>query len=180
MDPISVWHSDHMRFSRLLAFLEREMTAFSAGDDPNYQLMHDVVHYHHNYADRVHQPREDVAFELLVRHDPAYEFSVNRLMQEHRAIAVAGATLLELLEETLQDAIIERETIESAAALYLVYFRNHLTTEEQDILPRAAAVLTPEDWAAVAEAGLDIPDPLFGNGVAAEYRELRDWIGPEA
>lgn len=180
VNPMSVWHADHMRFSRLLDFLDREMAAFNAGGDPNYQLMRDAVHYLNNYADRVHHPREDVAFERLVGHDPAYQFSVERLKQEHRAIAVAGAALLELLEETIQDTIIARATIESAASLYLVYFRNHLATEERDILPRVAAVLTPEDWALVKAAVPDIPDPLSGDDVYAEYRELRGWIAREA
>jgi len=180
VDPLSVWHGDHARFSRLLAYLEKEMAAFHEGGDPNYQLMRDVVHYLHFYADRVHHPREDVAFERLIKRDPAYQFSIHRLLQEHRAIAVAGATLLELLEELLDDAILERAKIESAAALYLVYFRNHLATEERDILPRAALVLTPEDWAAVKAAISDVPDPLFGSDIAAEYRELREWINRTA
>jgi hemerythrin-like domain-containing protein len=161
---------------RLLDFLDREMAAFHAGEDPNFQLMRDSVHYLHFYADRVHHPREDVAFERLARHLPTFQFTIDRLLQEHRAIAVAGESLLGLLEEVLQDTIIARSTIESAAALYLAYFRNHLETEEREIMPRAAAVLTPEDWTAVAGAVRAEPDPVFGDEVAAEYRALRGWI----
>jgi hemerythrin-like domain-containing protein len=176
MDPIGVWHGDHVRFSRLLDFLQREMTVFHGGEDPDYQLMRDAVHYLHFYADRVHHPREDVAFACLVRHLPTFQFTVDRLLQEHRAIAVAGESLLGLLEEILQDTIIARSTIESAAALYLVYFRNHLATEEREIMPRAAAVLTPEDWTAVAAAVNAVTDPMSGDDIVVEYRALRGWI----
>ena len=42
--------------------------------------------------------------------------------------------------------------IEAAAATYLVYYRNHMAAEERNVMSRAAAVLTPEDWKAVAAA----------------------------
>lgn len=180
MDPIGVWHGEHVRFSYLLDFLERQMTAFHSGGDPNYELMRDVVHYLRHYADRFHHAREDVAFARLVRRDPGLQATVNHLLQEHRAISVAGEALLALFEEILDDATIARAKVEAAAALYLVYFRNHLATEEREVLPRAAAVLTPEDWADVAAAVPDLADPVFGDDVAARYRELRGWIAREA
>jgi hemerythrin-like domain-containing protein len=165
-----------MRFSRLIALIEREMTAFHAGLDPDFKLIRDAVHYLHNYADQVHHPREDEAFKHLARRNPAFQFTVDRLMQEHRAIAVAGRTLLELLEEILGNAMLERASVESAAALYISYFRSHLITEEREVLPHAAALLTQEDWAAVDAAVTGIPDPLFGGDVAAEYHALRGRI----
>jgi len=176
VDPISVWHGDHMRFARLLDFLERQMAAFHEGEDPKYELMRDVVFYLHEYADHIHHPREDVAFDCLMRRDPAMKQTVKQLLQEHRAIHASAEGLLTLLEAILEDALIERSSVEAAAALYLVYYRQHLSTEEREIMPRAAQVLTPEDWAAVANAVSNTPDPLFGSEVAARYRQLRDWI----
>jgi hemerythrin-like domain-containing protein len=180
VDPISVWHGEHIRFSYLLDFLERQMTAFHSGKDPNYELMRDVVHYLCHYADRFHHAREDVAFKRLLRRDPGMQVKVQQLLQEHRAISVAGEALLELFEEILDDATIERAKVESAAALYLVYFRNHIAAEERDILPHAAKTLTPEDWAEVASAVAYMADPVFGEDVSARYRELRGWIAREA
>ena len=179
MDPIGAWHGEHMRFSALLDFLERQMRAFHAGDDPNYELMRDVVQYLHDYGDAFHHPREDVAFKRMVRHDPAFQTKVNQLLQEHRAINVAGEALLSLFDEILEDATIARAKVEAAAALYFVYYRNHLAMEEREVLPYAAKMLTPEDWADVAAAVSFMPDPMFGNDVAAQYRELRGWIARE-
>lgn len=180
VDQIKVWHGEHMRFKRLLDFLERQMIAFHAGGHPDYELMRDVVHYLHHFADRIHHPREDVAFARLAKRDPGFQPYVNQLLQEHRAIAVASEALLKHLEDILEDAMIERTTLEAAAALYLVYFRHHLATEENKVLPHAAKVLTQEDWVAVAAAVSDIPDPLFGDDVAARYRELYEQITREA
>ena len=103
IDPISAWHGEHARFARLLDFLEKQMAAFHAGQSPDYDLMRDVVFYLQHYADRFHHPREDVAFLRLLERDPAMQLPINRLLQEHRVIGVAGAQLLKYLDEISED-----------------------------------------------------------------------------
>ena len=176
MDPIGVWHGEHMRFARLLDVFERQMAAFHAGEHPDYELMRDIVHYLHHYADRYHHPREDVAFARLIEHDGKLQLMVNRLLQEHRVIGVAGELLLKYLEDILADAVMERTAVEAVAATYLVYYRHHLAVEEGEVLPRAARLLTPEDWAAVATAVEPGLDPLFGDNILARYAELHKRI----
>jgi len=172
-DPVTLWHGEHMRFTRLLDFLERQMAAFHAGEHPSYELMRDAVYYLHHFADRFHHPREDVAFARMAERDSTVQLTTNRLLQEHRIINRTGDVLLTHLESILEDAVIERATVEAAAGTYLVYYRHHLATEETQILPLAAQLLTPEDWAAVAAAIPAGPDPLFGDDIAARYRDIR-------
>ena len=179
-DPVAVWHAEHMRFASLLDFIEQQMAVFHAGQDPDYELLRDVVHYLHHYADRYHHPREDVAFERLVKHDPGLRFPINRLLQEHRVLDSAGRTLLELLDDILGDVVHQRADVEAAAATYLVYYRRHLDMEEDEILPRAARMLEPADWAAVATAVPPVPDPLFGDAVTERYHELRRRLTAQA
>ena len=180
VNAIDVWHGEHMRFARLLDFFERQMAAFQLGERPNYELMRDVVHYLHHFADVYHHPRENAVFTRLVGLDPGLHLEINRLLQEHRVIGAAGEVLLKYLTDILEDAVIERVKVEAAAATYLVYYRHHLAVEENDVLPRAARLLTPEDWAAVAAAGPTGSDPLFGDDVGARYRDLREQIRREA
>lgn len=175
-DPIAVWHAEHMRFARLLDFLEQQVAVFHDGVDPDYELMRDVVYYLHHYADRYHHPREDVAFDCLAQRDPGLRQTINRLVQEHRVMAAVGETLLNHLEDILRDTVIERATVEAAAATYLVYYRHHLGVEEREILPLAAQLLRPEDWAIVASAVAAVPDPLFGEAVGERYRDLRQRV----
>lgn len=175
-NPIAAWQEEHANFSRLLDLLEREVTSFSHGDRPNYDLMGDVVNYLRGFSDRVHHPREDVAFARLVAHDPDIGIVVNRLLQEHRVIAVAGTALSREIDNAMGDVMASREGLEAAAATYLVYYRNHLNVEDSRILPRAALLLTPEDWAAVVLAVPGTPDPLFGDTVQERFRQLRRQI----
>ncbi len=179
VDPVTLWHGEHKRFVRLLDFLETQMAAFHAGEHPQYELMRDAVYYLHHFADRFHHPRENVAFARIINRDPAMQLAINRLLQEHRVIGTTGETLLKLLDDILEDAVIERAAVEAAAATYLIYYRHHLATEEAAILPRAAHILTADDWAAVAEAVPAGPDPLFGDDISARYRDLSRQIARE-
>jgi hemerythrin-like domain-containing protein len=172
-DAVAVWHAEHVRFASLLDFIEQQIAAFHEGQDPDYELLRDVVYYLHHYADRYHHPREDVAFERMVKRKPRLRPWINRLLQQHRVLDASGRALLKCLEDILEDVVIERAIVESAAATYLVYYRNHLAMEENTILPQAARVLKPGDWDAVAAAVPAVPDPVFGDDVSERYRELR-------
>ena len=178
--PADIWHSEHARFGHLLQFLEQQLVTYRAGDDPDYTLMRDVVHYLHHYADACHHPREDVAFERLARRDPSLEMPIQRLLQEHRVLAAAGDKLLALLEDVLEDVVHDRQDLEAATATYVTYYLHHLAEEEREIVPRAERLLTPDDWAAVAAAVAPTPDPLAGPLAGELYRDLRKQISLHA
>lgn len=172
-NAIAAWHAEHVRFARMLELLEAEVANFHDEGSPDYDLMLDVVSYLHDYADRYHHPREDLAFACLLRHDPDLKPQVNRLLQEHRVIGRTGEELLGLLKEVLGDAFVSREALEAAAGTYLAYYRNHLNTEERDILPLAAKLLDDGDWAKVTVAMPSAADPLFDAQIHERYRALR-------
>jgi hemerythrin-like domain-containing protein len=178
-DPIAAWHAEHVYFTQLLDLLHKQLDAFHTGKRPNYELMLDIISYLKGYADQFHHPREDVAFARLVKHRPDLELVLARLGQEHRVIAHAGDVLLELLNEILGDAVVQRAEVEVAAATYLVYYGHHIAKEEGDILVQAAQALTPEDWAAVKSAVPAGRDPLFDHP-EERYKELRRQIAREA
>lgn len=178
-DPVGYWHAEHMHYARLLDILEKELAAFHAGARPDYGLMRDILRYLRYFPDRFHHPREDAAFVRLSARDPDMRLPLNRLLQEHRVIADAGDQLLWRLEQIVEDAVMSRAIVESMAATYLVYYRHHIATEETAVLPRAAALLTAPDWAAVAAAAPAGRDPLFGEDFAPRYRELRRRIAQE-
>jgi hemerythrin-like domain-containing protein len=180
IDPVAAWHAEHQNFSRLLDLFDREVAVFHSGERPDYELLLDIVAYLRHFPDMAHHPREDIAFARLVGRDPSLGPMVARLQQEHRVIAAVGARLQELLEVILDGAFAERVQIEAACATFLVYYRHHILTEEQGILPRAAELLDAADWRAIADAHAGTPDPLFGDTVEDRYRELRRKIVVEA
>jgi hemerythrin-like domain-containing protein len=180
IDPIAAWHAEHVYFNQLLALLKKELDIFHGGERPNYELMLDIVAYLRDYSDRVHHPREEVAFARLAKRCPDLALALSRLSQEHRVIAHAGEALREHLHAILGGAIIKRAAVEVAAATYLVYYGNHIAKEEEDVLARAAKELSPEDWEAVRTAVPPLRDPLFDANPEERYRELRRQIALEA
>ncbi len=179
-DPTRAWHDEHMYFNRMLAMLQKEMDVLATGESPHYGLMLDIISYLREYSDVVHHPREDEVFRRLSLLRPDYKLRVARLRQEHRVIAVAGETLRKLLEEAGADAMVSRAEIEIAAATFLVYYGNHIQTEEEDILPLAAKLLTHADWAAAKAMAPSAHDPVFGAKPTQRFSELRRRIAAEA
>lgn len=176
-EQLAIWRAEHINYARLLDLLETQLAAFHGGERPNYDLMVDIVEYLRSFPDRFHHPREDVAFGLLVEREPGMLLLINRLLQEHRVIAIAGDELLSHLGEASVEAVFRREALEAAVATFLVYFRHHLSTEEREVMPRLAQILGPEDWAKIDAAVTEGPDPLFGKQVEARFRELRRETG---
>ena len=150
--PVELWHNDHVRFQRLLGELQRQMDRFHSGARPEYERMLEIIDALREAAERTHHPREDVAFDRLAKRCPELALTLARLKQEHRVITDAGEKLRGLLSEALDGTVLPRAEIEVAAAMYLVYYGNHIAHEEEDILGRAARLLTAEDWEAVRRA----------------------------
>lgn len=178
--PLAAWHTDHIHFASMLDLLEKQVSTFHQGEQPDYGLMATIIHYMRNYGDCVHHPREDVAYALLVDRDPGTRIIISRLLQEHRVIATVGAELLDRLREAQSEVVTSRAALEAAAAMYLVYYRNHLSTEEKQVMPRAARFLTEADWAEVAAIDPASADPLFGANVEKRFATLRKQIDSEA
>lgn len=170
---LALWHAEHAKFARLLQVFDGQLAAFHDGEEPDYELMRDIVEYLTKYADAFHHPREDAGFARLVARDASFRTEVARLTQEHRVLANAGKALFDRLEEIVAGAIVPRDALESAAATYFGYYRAHLGREEQVIMPACGRLLTAEDWNAIAHATVAGRDPLFGDDVDVRFKELR-------
>jgi hemerythrin-like domain-containing protein len=174
--PVALWHTEHVYFRSLLDLLQKEVETFHRGERPNYELMLDIVAYLREFSDAFHHPREDMAFAILAKRCPDLKPVLARLEQEHRVIARAGEKLRSHLEASLGDAFIARAEVEVAAATYLVYYGNHISKEEELVMPRAAEALSADDWASVKASAPAQADPLFGEHPEERYKALRRQI----
>ena len=148
-EPIAAWRREHAHYAKLLERLRAELDVLHGGERPDYERICDTVTYLREQGDTSHHPREDAVFARLAKRCPDLALPIARLQQEHRVIVHAGQKLLEQIEAILGGAMVPREEVEVALATYLVYYGNHIAKEEEDILPRAEAALTPEDWAQI-------------------------------
>lgn len=179
---IAAWHAEHLNFSRLLRLFEEQVVLFAQGETADYKLMQDIVHYLRHFPELHHHRYENEVYRRVSERTPALAPLVDQLLQEHRVIAACGEQLAGLLDAVLNDGAVVRSDLEAAAATFLVYYRNHIETEETRMLPRVAEAMRPEDWAGVASAVAEKGrgDPLFGPEAEQRYRALRLEIEREA
>jgi hypothetical protein len=143
--------------------MEAQVGVLGDGGLPNYDLMCDVTNFLCHFGARYHHAREDIAFGYIVRSNPAMSGTIDRLVQEHADIAAKGEELAALLGRVFARA----ETgVAKAVVAFLILYRNHITSEEESILPYAAEHLSAMEWDSVAAAAPLGPDPFQMYGVS--------------
>jgi hemerythrin-like domain-containing protein len=175
-DTLAQWHAEHVNFARLLDIFAAELDALHEGTRPNYELMLDIMFYMTHYPDVVHHPREDLAFARIKALDARAGPAVDELSRQHAQLHKIGAELFRGLSDIVNGSIASRESVETQGRTYVANFRNHMSTEENDILPIAAKLLQPKDWSAIRTAVKHIDDPLFGKSAEKRFAALHEEI----
>jgi len=165
---------DHLNIAMLLEMIEQELAAFDAGDNPDYEVMFDVMHYLNNYPDDIHHPNEDLLFQRLLDRESALRTTIEKLFAEHERLAKQGYELQLLLEQIVGDAFVERAVLHDKLFAYLNMFKNHIGTEEREVFPGAERVLGTRDWLALNAEFAERADPLFGDIIGHEYQAIAD------
>ena len=165
------WHAEHDYFGRLLDLLQHELARLRRGRKANYEVMLDVVEYLHVYGERYHHAREEAAYSFLAFHRPDLRPILDRLGQEHTALAWVSERLLEELNDAAEGFTSTLDDLQALTATYLLLYREHIASEEDEIVA-ASDVLTAQDWSSVAQALPPRPDPLFGAKPDQRYQEL--------
>jgi hemerythrin-like domain-containing protein len=178
-DPIALWHAEHVNFARLLDLLEVHLDRFHRGEAPDYELMLDIMFYMTHYPDVLHHPKEDLAFERIGERDAAVRETVEALSEQHSMLKRDGNTLVVALDDIVNGSITSREHVEAPGRAYIDAFRRHMNIEETEILPLAAKLLAPADWAAIERAIRHLEDPVFGKTGDQRYAALRRQITRE-
>ncbi|HTS23215.1 MAG TPA: hemerythrin domain-containing protein [Casimicrobiaceae bacterium] len=171
-DTLTLWHVEHVNFGRLLDLLERQLASFERGDSPDYELMLEIMYYMTHYSDVLHHPKEDLVFARIRERDANACATIDRLSGEHATLKRAGQELVQELDGVLDGSIMSRKRIDAAGRAYLAMLREHMRVEETEILPLAARLLGPSDWASIDAAIRQFHDPLFGTRTERRYAGL--------
>ena len=179
-DVLAVWRAEHLNFAKLLDILEEQLERFHGGEEPNYELMLDIMFYMTHYSDLVHHAREDLAFAKIRERDASAGALVDELARQHALIKECGEELVADLDGIVNGSILSRERVEVPGRDYIANFRSHMQREEDEMLPLAAMLLRERDWSAIESAIRHREDPLFGSRAEQRYAALRQEIGREA
>ena len=173
-------HEDHKNLSKLLDLLGGQIEIFHQGQQPDFDLMIDVMDYIENYSDVIHHPKEDLIYNAMRERSDLARDAIDRLLEEHKVLAESTKEFRQTLEGIMGDAVISRDTVEQRAAEFIDMLRRHLNIEEGQVFPLVGEVLSDEELASI-EATLAggaplFGDPLFGDTVDAHYHNLYQHI----
>ena len=91
-----------------------------------------------------------------------------------------GHEKLQELRQLLKNCMVQwpdgREAFGHGLGRFSAALRKHIKKEEGVVIPRAREILNEDDWGAIVVARDQQDDPLFGERVREEFRELRHKI----
>lgn len=169
---------EHQGLWRVIDLLEQLQQDMNVNDQrPDEVLFSTIFDYIQHFSNRVHsQPTEIVLYKKLREKSPE---SAPLLEKLERGYVIGHEKLNELrqlLAACVQDWPHGREAFSHALSRFTQALRKHIKKEEGVVIPRAKEVLSEADWTEIAEARDQQNDPLFGDRVREEFRELRHQI----
>jgi len=163
---------DHRRLARLMSLLESLLDQFHAGEEPDYELMAELLEYMIDYSDQVHHPSEDLIFERLLEESDQGHEVLRRLMLQHESMTHLNRRFRESLEGIVHEEVLPREEVEQQGREVLAALREHMILEDTQAFPIAAKTLSAEDWADIEARAPNVEDPVFGRADPERFRAL--------
>ncbi|AGA90608.1 hypothetical protein Thimo_1840 [Thioflavicoccus mobilis 8321] len=171
---------EHKRLARLLDLLQRLVDRFGEGNEPDFELLCEMLEYMEFYADQVHHKTEDLIFERLLALDVEKRDVLDTLMHQHRQISQINRRFRRSLEGIVNEEVLRREEVEIQGRELIAALRQHMDLEEREAFPVALDCLADADWAAIEDAAPDASDPVFVVPDTARFLNLYRELGHQA
>lgn len=167
---------DHRNLSLLLDLLESESEGITVDDEPDFELLHDIMQYMTVYSDAVHHPKEDRVYKLLRERNAELAPGLERVEPEHQQIAELGTTLRNDIEAVISGTAITRDKLHSDLQDYVIRLRRHMRWEEEELFSAADNLARANGDTGISVALFPDDDPLFGATTAASFANLLTYL----
>jgi len=163
---------DHKNMTLLLNMLEHEANLIYDNEEPDYELIQDIMRYMTSYPDAVHHPKEDRLYAEVKAARPDLSAGFDRITVDHRGIAELGVKLRDELESISSGSFVRRKTVVADALRYVNTLRNHMQWEELDLFRRCEEMAEKGHDLMVDALLIDKTDPLFGEKLQSQFDRL--------
>ena len=127
--------------------------------------------HHRAGPEKVHHPKEDdYLFPALRKRSASAAAIIDDLQGEHQIGPANLAALMAALDDYRTAGAAALPAFRDAVKAYADFQWQHMSKEEQHVLPLARDVLTTQDWAAIDSAFTANDNPW--EGPAGEYKQL--------
>ena len=165
-------HNDHINFSKLLEFLERQYHLLEDCERSELSSVLDAIKYMKEYPDYIHHPLENTVFKYYLEHYEDADEKVSVLLHEHEKMPLLTNKLIDMLQAALTDVPQSREELCAYLDKYITIQKEHMNEEEAHVFPMMKTKLDEDDWKKIDNELTHIEDPLFGNKVNKAYQGL--------
>jgi hemerythrin-like domain-containing protein len=169
---LSELREDHRNMTLVLNVLESTVETATNDEDPDFELIGEVMRYMTVYPDAVHHPKEDVVYAELKKQRPDLTEGLDDVPEDHKQIAALGSKLREDVEAIVAGAAVRREQFIVDALKYVGRLRSHMTWEEEDLFNRIDTMIGENSHAVDVGDFTHIKDPVFELEVEAAFRRL--------
>ena len=173
---LSELRQDHVNMSLMLNLLELESNRLFEGEDSDFELMHDIMHYMTVYPDAVHHPKEDRIYAEVKAVRPDLAIGFDRITVDHRHIASLGVELRNDVAAVNSGAFLEKKSVVADALRYVNTLRGHMQWEELDLFRRVEEMAAEGHELVETATFLQAADPVFGPEVEANFARLFESI----
>jgi hemerythrin-like domain-containing protein len=167
---------DHQNMALMLNLLELESNRLFDGDDTDFVLLHDIMHYMTVYPDAVHHPKEDRIYAEVKAVRPDLSVGFDRITADHRYIATLGIDLALDVSTVNSGGIIRKNAVVADALRYVNTLRGHMQWEELDLFRRVEEMVSEGHELIEAATFLQTPDPVFGAAIESNFARLFDSV----
>jgi hemerythrin-like domain-containing protein len=149
-----------------------QIDRLSASEEPDYDLVRDIMLYMTEYPGVVHHPMEDIVYRHLKSLRPEIRTNLERVETDHQYLEESGLKLKNDMEAISNGAKLDRNELIEKFHHYMEQLREHMYWEETDLFSVADELQLYGDWSEVVLKNNEISDPLFGSRVERKYRKL--------
>jgi hemerythrin-like domain-containing protein len=176
--------TDHHNILRVLRLLKRSLSSMDDKlDSREFERARECIKYLCEYPDRVHHPREDLMFEMLLNREPSIEKKVGNLQQEHVDLYARSKKLLEAMESAETGKSLAFDALNQQVSGFSEMQIGHMRHEELSVFPLIEQKLTLNDWKAIIAQAPAGKDPVFSkhssNRAASAYKVLTRYFKKE-
>jgi hemerythrin-like domain-containing protein len=171
--------ADHRNLTVLLNMLEREITRLKDREDPDYELLHDIMLYMTGYPDAVHHKKEDWVYARMATVRSNMQRDLARIEHDHAEISNLGNKLLNDIRAIESGTVMRRFDVVEDARRYLIRQREHMRWEDEKLFPMIDSLKSELDLSEVPTQVRTMTDPVFGEKVESGFRRLFEAIRSE-
>tara|TARA_R110001592_G_scaffold363393_1_gene687231 strand:+ start:75542 stop:76567 length:1026 start_codon:yes stop_codon:yes gene_type:complete len=170
---IKTLRAEHRHIASVMQLFREQLDAIDAGQAVDTHVVYEIMDYMVTWPDRFHHPREDLIYGRVAELDASAADNVDSLQRDHDTMARSGQEVLRHIQMWQNDEVSGAVPVESGRA-YVDHLHQHMNSEESLVFPQIERILNAADWAELEQDDqlIPIPDPVFGNKVQREFRNM--------